>query len=139
MTSLDDIALSKVNLALLKLCQSYASERISKSLFRYQRAALIEFLQKANSPFPDLVFNEYSQAIDDDFVLEDTPVVDDLGFTTDLNNTPTLREMAPKYPLLQPSSEPELSSRPSFFDRYYWQILIAFVLFFFLLYLFIEP
>lgn len=82
----NDTQLMQVDYALTKLCQAYASERISRALFRYQRAALIEYVQKGNQSFPDIILNEYSQATDDDFVGEETPVVDDLGFANQLDD-----------------------------------------------------
>ncbi len=75
---IDQMQLMKVEYALEKICKAYASERISQSLFRHQRAALIEVLQYPELPFPELVLNEYAQGFDESFYPEETPLVADM-------------------------------------------------------------
>lgn len=146
---LNDTSLIQVDFAMKKLCQAYSTERISRTLFRYQRAALIDYLQKGDQPFPDIILNEYSQAIDESFAADETPVVDDLGFSRELEETPSAQgsvisdgvpapmlelQTAPPLKLFQPELPPPKRLK-STFDRFYWLYLGVFVLALFVLFL----
>jgi len=134
----------KVDFALTRLCRAYANERISKALYRRQRAELISYVQIPQSPFPDLVLNEYSQAIDDVFVPEETSAIDDLGFSDDwLNESSPTRiqtydsrqgQFFNDSDSLGAEFDPELRENSiynfsilSLLDRYYWAVLAVFL------------
>ncbi|HBF10023.1 MAG TPA: hypothetical protein DHW71_01295 [Gammaproteobacteria bacterium] len=127
---IDETQLIKVDYALEKICKAYASERISESLFRHQRAALIEVLQYPALPFPELVLNQFAQGLDDDFMQEETPLVNDYNPPV----YPEEREFNPvgyyrKEDIIDQEPDPYYQEDPvSSFDRYYWLYLSAFTL-----------
>lgn len=125
--------LNKVNFAMTKLCSAYASQRISMTLFRHQRALLIAYATTdQQKPFPELVLNEYSQAAEVVFESESTPVVDDLGFTEESvwQELPSVESIMPtldRNVFLKQECKPSESPFSSF-DRFYWVYLILFLL-----------
>ena len=125
---IDETQLIKVEYALEKICKAYASERISETLFRHQRAALIDVLQYPELPFPELILNQYAQGLDHDFMQEETPLVNDYNPPVypeerEFNPVGYSRRDEVKEVVHQFSDEPVSS-----FDRFYWLYLSAFTL-----------
>lgn len=130
---------AKVDVAMAQLCRAYASDRVTKSTFRAQRSALIRWIYQQDELLPELILNEFSQGMGETFAGENTPVLDDLGFSrsvtpvkpvsptnflSQIKRASQFRESdtysAPRTPFLERAWD--------WFERHYWLMLLGFVI-----------
>jgi|GEM_PF-6801689 len=107
-----------------KLCRAHASERIDTPVFRQQRAAIVDYLIHEREVFPEISYNQYSQSAIEEFAVEETPVVNDLGFTEDTDSLPTLNfELSQQQTSQIHFDSADFTSKQAVNEKYYLLIL----------------